>query len=359
MTDDGAAIDATLPDDAVRGMVAALTDGWRVTGIERSAHGTDFVASLDVETPGGARGVVLKATTADLVPAPVARAEPRLLELVGRETPIPVPAVHGYRDAHPEYPAPFYLMDHVDGANYEDDPTALGPAARERVVREAGRNLAALHELGPLEACGRVGVVDGQLAVMDPADHPSYGDYREAFLAHTGDALDALLDGGYFPERAEKPERFADLVPGVRAFLTEAVPALPEPAPPTYCHQDYRYGNLLVDPESGETRAVLDWANLGAADPAYNIASAESLLFDADEDGPERAATLRRALRDAYADARDGWTFDGDVRERLRVYRLGCRLHAMACLPLWYEDATTAERDERAAEHRAAVEAYL
>ena len=44
-----------------------------------------------------------------------ARSEPRLLELVGRETSVPVPDVYGYVDAHEKYPAPFYLMEYVEG----------------------------------------------------------------------------------------------------------------------------------------------------------------------------------------------------------------------------------------------------
>lgn len=49
---------------------------------------------------------------------------------------------------------------------------------------------------------------------------------------------------------------------------------------------------------------------------------------------------------------------DDPTREPMDVYRLACRLGAMACLPLWYQDASPEERTERAAEHRAVVEKY-
>ncbi|WP_246023018.1 phosphotransferase family protein [Halosimplex halophilum] len=342
-----------VSDEAVRGMVAAIRPEWAVESIERSPHGTDFVATLDVRTPEGPRSVVLKATTADLVDPPVARSEPRLFELVGRETTIPVPRVYGYCDAHEAFPAPFYLAEHVEGANLEDDPGRLGPAARERVVRAAGRNLAELHELGPLPAVGSVGVADGELTVLDTDDHPRAEDFRERLLEDYEGTLDALADGGYFPELADDPERFADLVPAVREHLRDAIPALPEPDPPTYNHWDYRYGNLLVDPGTGETKAVLDWANLSAAEPAYNLAKVEFHLLKPVRDDPERTAELREAFRSAYSEDRGDWSFDEATLERMAVYRLVDRLDAMACLPLWYEDATPAERDERAAEHRA------
>jgi aminoglycoside phosphotransferase (APT) family kinase protein len=330
-----------------------------VRSVERAEHGTDFVGLLSVETDGGRRRVVLKATTASLVDPAVARSEPRLLDLVGRETAVPVPAVLGYRDDHGTYPAPFTLLEYVDGENYEGRAGELAPAARERVVREAGTNLARLHALGALPAYGRVGVSDGDLTVLDTDDHPRWDDFREKLLADTEETLDALTEGGFFPDLADDPERFADLVPEARAFVREAVPALPEPDPPTYSHWDYRYGNLLVDPETGETRAVLDWANLSAADPAYNLAKVEARLLSPEDDGEERIADLREAFRSAYRRERPSWEFDGATRERMALYRLTDRLDAMACLPLWYEDATRETRDRVAAGHREFLARYL
>ncbi len=99
MTDEGSpATDGGVSDDAVRGMVRTIETGWVVESIERSDYGTDFVAALDVGNDEGARTVVLKATTADLVDPEIARSEPRLLDLVDRETSIPVPTVFGYRE---------------------------------------------------------------------------------------------------------------------------------------------------------------------------------------------------------------------------------------------------------------------
>lgn len=354
-------LDAEVPDADVRGMVESLKPQWEVESITRSPHGTDFVAILEVRTRDGGRDetrrVVLKATTAGLVPPEIARSEPRLLELVGRETDIPVPEVFGFRDDHDRYPAPYYLMKFVQGQNCENDAGRLSPAAQERIVREAGWNLAELHELGTLPADGMVGVQDGELTVLDTDEHARYDDTRDRVLAGCESTLDSLEDGGFFPELAADPARFADLVPDLRTIVRERIPNLPEPDPPTYCHTDYRYGNLLVDPETGATRAVLDWARLAASDPAYNLASAESLLLDERRDGPDRTESLRRIFRDAYAGARDGWTFDRSVRERIRGYRLDCQLSAMACLPLWYEDPE--ERNARERGHRGFFAEYL
>ncbi|WP_439027693.1 phosphotransferase family protein [Haloarchaeobius sp. DT45] len=349
----------TVTDSAVRGMVETLEPDWRIESIERSPHGTDFVAILDVRTPATDRRVVLKATTAEFVDPPIARSEPRLLHLVGQETTIPVPEVFGFCDDHEAYPTPFYMMEHVDGENFEGEPEGLSVDGRKRLIREAGRNLAELHELGPLPAAGKIGVQDGELTVLDTDEHPRYDDLRDMVLTECEETLDSLADGGFFPDLADDPSRFADLVPPLREYLREEISALSTPEDPTYCHWDYRLGNLLVDPETGETRAVLDWANLSAAEPAYNLAQTEFYLLSPEADGPERTAALRETFRTAYADARDGWSFDDPTCRRMEVYRLGCRLGAMACLPLWYQNVSPEARDERAAEHRAFVEQYL
>lgn len=350
---------AELSDATVREMVGELRAEWSVRSIARAEEGTDFVASLEVETPAGARTVVLKATTAGFVGPESARAEPRMLELVGRETRIPVPAVYGYCDDHPSLPAPFYLMEHVAGENYEGQAKELPQVVRERICADAGRNLATLHELGPLPAAGTVGVEDGTLAVLNSGEYTAYDDSREMVLEGSEDTLDALEEGGFFPGKADDRERFADLVDPLQEYLRETIPELSEPDPPTYHHRDYRYGNLLVDPDTGETRAVLDWAGTTSTEPAYALADTESLLFDpvAEDDG--LVGSLRAAFREAYADERERWSFDADVRERIECYHLVNRLDAMACLPLWYEDGTPAERDEQEQYHREFVEHYL
>ena len=101
-------VEACRPDWTVTGMVEACRPDRTVEAFERSGYGTDLVCVLTCGTPSGRREAVLKATTADLVPPEIARSEPRLLELVGRKTSVPVPDVYGYVDAHEEYPAPFY-----------------------------------------------------------------------------------------------------------------------------------------------------------------------------------------------------------------------------------------------------------
>ena len=252
----------SISDETIRDMVEVIEPEWSVDAIKRSVHGTDLVANLEVRTLEGALKVVMKATTADFVDPIVARSEPRFLELLGQETSIPVPTVYGYRDEHPDFPAPFFLMSYEEGTNFEHRFDELGPEARETVLREAGEYLADLHRLGPLPSYGKIGVQSGELTVLDTDEHSQYDDFRDKLLADVEGTLDSLTGGGFFPELADKPDRFADLVPPLREYLRETIPNLPEPEPPTYDYWDYRYGNLLLDSETGEAQAVLDWANL-------------------------------------------------------------------------------------------------
>lgn len=360
--------DTHISDRTLVDMVHHLEPEWTLVRRERIDEGANFAARLDVTTPTGNRRVVLKVSTSSHPLAGTrAQVEPRMLSLVGRETTIDVPTVFGVCDDHEVYPAPFFLMSYVEGESFDHAraPTLPKPT-RETVFREAGENLAELHMLGPLPAVGELAYRDGGVTILETDEAPRYDRFHDWLLDTYEETLDRIEeDGGYFPDLTEDPTRFTDLVPEVRRYLRETIPKLAPPEPPTYCHKDYRYGNVVVDPNTGRTRAVLDWGILMSAPPAFNIALTESKLLKPDLNDDSRATTgrageLRQTLWDAYAETRDDWTFDAETRERIRLYRLAYRLDAMACLPFWYRtDPTMDDRDVRAAEHRAFVEQYL
>lgn len=350
---------SSVTDDAVVAMVEQLQPDWTVEVIEVDEQGSDFIAHLTFSGSGAPDGAVLKATTAEWMQSTYARAEPRMLSLVAAETDIPVPTVYGYCDRHERLPAPFFLMSEVSGRDFNGQGQVMDPKVREAVIEDAGRYLASLHEIDTLSMIGRIGVEDGTLQVVHTEEHPSGQSFHPWLLDSYEETLDSLTSGGYFPDLADDPQRFADIIPDIRRYLREAIPDLPAPRSPVYCHQDYRYGNLLIDPVSGQTNAVIDWGLIMAAPPAFNLANAESLLLSPDTDPTARTAALRRRFRQAYAETREGWSFDAQTRDRMEVYRLCCRLDAMACLPLWYQDATPEQRDVRAEEHRQFIRQYV
>ena len=327
-------------------MVDAVEPGWSVEDVRPSEEGSESVFFLTVETPAGRREAVLKAAAAGIVPDSVARSEPRVLELLADETEIPVPAVVGFVDDHPELPSPFFLAERLPGRNGSGRFSDLSTDALERVFAAAGDYLGQLHAVESFDRFGRVGVADGELAVVE--DESSARDrWAEWLLADAQKTLDGL-EGG----------RFDDLVPELRRYVREAVLALDGPETASLVHWDYRLGNLLVDTDTGETTGVLDWADLLAGDPVYNLATVEDHNVNWQTRDVVLRERLRERFRDAY-DARRSGDLPDDFRQRKRVYHLCNRLNAMACLPDWYAGADEAVRDERAAEHRTFVREYV
>ncbi|GAB3670335.1 phosphotransferase family protein [Halopiger thermotolerans] len=327
-------------------MVAAVEPTWSVERVRPSDEGSAAVHFLTVDTPDGSRDVVVKAFTGGVVSPAVARAEPRLLERLAAETAIPVPEVVGYVDDHPTLPAPFFVAERLPGENGANRFDDLSTAALERVFAQAGRHLAELHSVRPsFERFGRVGVDGGELAVVD--DGLGGTDrWSDWLLADAEDTLSGL-----------EGSRFDDLVPALREYVRETVPEIDDPDAPALVHWDYRLGNLLLEPETGRTTAVLDWVDLVAGDPVYNLAT----VADHNINWQTQDVVRRRRLRNAFFTAYRAHGDDrpADFRERKRVYHLCHRLNAMACLPDWYANAAEAVRDERAAVHRAFVREYL
>ncbi len=330
----------------VRRMVDAVAPEWSVERVRPCEEGSTDVFFLTVGTPEGTREVVLKLPSGDAVSDAVARSEPRFLRLLASETGIPVPDVVGFVDDHPDLPTPFFVAERRPDESGAGRFRDLPPAALERVLAEAGRHLAELHEVRSIDRFGQVGVADGDLAVID-GEHGRHEQWTDWLLADAEDTLDGL-EGG----------RFDDLVPPVRDYLRETLPALDGPDAASFVHWDYRFGNLLLDAETGETTAVLDWADLVAGDPLYNLVAVE----DHNVNWQTRDVVLRRRLRDqfysAYRAHRSGER-PASFYERKRVYHLCHRLNAMACLPDWYADADESVTDERAGEHRTFVREYV
>jgi aminoglycoside phosphotransferase (APT) family kinase protein len=328
-------------------MIAAVEPEWSVERVRPSEDGSADVRFLTVGTPDGSREVVLKVFSGGVVSPTVARAEPRLLELLAAETDIPVPEVVGFVDDHADLPSPFFVAERLPGETGTNQFDALSTPALERVFAAAGRHLAELHAVRPsVDRFGRIGVDGGDLSVVDDE---SDGTERwcDWLLADVEGTLSGL-----------EGSRFDDLVPVLREYVREAVPEIDGPDAPALVHWDYRLGNLLLEPETGRTTAVLDWVDLVAGDPVYNLATVE----DHNINWQTQDVVRRRRLREQFLAAYDAHSSDSrpaDFHDRKRLYHLCHRLNAMACLPDWYANASEEIRTERAAVHRAFVREYL
>ncbi len=332
----------TVDDDVVRAIFDAEFPDWTLDSWREAAEGTDFVAILDCETPDGPTRVVLKVQ--DFLDPVSFRPEPRLMRLVAARTEIPVPEILAMDLDDGEFP-PYFVMNYVEGDQVAalDDVT---DAALERVAREAGDHLAQIHEMATWDAYGSLrheddvddydGRTPGGLAVMGPT-----GSWRDSLEAGANGQLDRFGD------------RFADLADALRDAAVEVLADVPDDPRTSLVNGDYRFGNLLVDADSGETRAVLDWGNQFTGDPAYDRVKTEDYLCGfARRDDPRRVL-VRDAIREGYRRRRP-LSLDEDRRD---AYLLHSRIPALAWFDLWYGDTANPERI--AAKHRAFVEPYL
>lgn len=332
--------------------VTAVDSDWTLREATYCEHGTDAVYFLTVETPEGDREVVLKAR--DFLPPERFRAEPHTLRVVGARTDIPVPEVYGVVTDHDRLPTPFFLMERLSGENLEGRDERLDADARRRVVETAGRNLAALHDAVAFDAAGTVDATPaGELHVPDGSD------WRTHLTESLTDAATLLEDGEY---EHNGDGRFSDLADPVRERVPDLVARVRDPPKLAFLHMDYRLGNLLVDPDTGETNAVLDWGNCLAGDPLLERIATENYLINWAVEEP-----LAADLRSLYHSSYEGYsksTHEGIKRQSwdedsVWVYRLATRLPALCNIDLWMDDASETAKDERAAEHRAFVEEYL
>ncbi len=334
--------DADLDAETVTEMVRVFLSEWTVLDVMQATDGTDAVFAVTAETANARRQCFLKASA--FVDAPAFRAEPRVLDLVGRRTDIPVPDVLGYVDDHDDLPAPFFLMERAPGEQISG-PELLSDAALERTARDAGRHLGELHAVESFDGFGGLRASHdadrdptvGDLVVADPAE-----DWPSSLRRPAEDAFERIAD-----------TRFSDMLGDLRAGLDTHLDAVPTDPDPSLLHADYRFGNLLVDPESGGVRTVLDWGNPSTGHGEYDLVATEQHLCERLPLDADRRRLVRDALEAGYDEANDLARDDGfeDVR---RAYRFVTQLWPLAWFDLWYDG-----NDDDATEQRELMQSLL
>ena len=326
------------PDPRAVDRLVREATGWHVDGAVRAETGTDAVLLLEVGGgPGTPDRAVLKYAT--FLDAERFRAEATLLRVVGRESDVPVPTVYAAGD---DDGTPYLLLEYRAGETREGGMESLPPAVRRAVAADAGRHLATIHGLRTFDAHGPFAPDgDGGLRVVDPRD-----DWPARF--------DAIVAA-----HAERfHDRFADLADRVDAAAAERPSALAG-ATPVLVHDDYRLGNLLIDPEDDRSPVgtVLDWGAAMAAPAGFDLAKTEDYLcHHAPLDAPSRER-VRTELESAYAARRGGLPERYD--ERREWYLLASRAAACAWFDLWYAGVDDDGRDRIAGRHRSALERLL
>jgi aminoglycoside phosphotransferase (APT) family kinase protein len=353
--------DEEFADATLQWMIREIRPEWNLREAAPADEGTDAVYFVTVETPDGRRECVLK--VCEFLDPKAFRPEPYLMALIDRRTSIPVPRVVGAVDDHDDLPAPFFLMDRLDGEVRENDARDLPAGAVERLARDAGRNLAEVHSLGDFEAFGPIRLPRHADRDADPdADRGGTGvavDGRTLTVGEAGvDSWRAHFERVADANFADLHDRFADLDAPLRAFVEDRLDALDREFAPVLGHDDYRLGNLLADPATGETKAVLDWGNAHTTEVQYNLVLTEQYFSGwAPRDDPLRER-VRAALREGYETTNE-LPRDPDFERRRELYLAVTRLFPMVWFSLWYGDGSEGEREERADSNRQAARELL
>ncbi len=162
--------------------------------------------------------------------------------------------------AFEEHPAglgvPYMVLRRVSGADIER--LTLPATASEAIYREVGRQLAVLHNATVNER------VASSLIPVDTGRH----DPRLLLPP-------IVRDGGLDGETAE----------WLRSWFDRLAPFVPDDPPVVLIHGDIAPRNLMVDPASGEFRAVIDWGDAALAEPAMDFAKLPLAMLPATLEG--------------------------------------------------------------------------
>ncbi|WP_157251387.1 non-ribosomal peptide synthetase [Nonomuraea typhae] len=229
------------------------------------------------------------------------RKEERVYSLLGRTGAV-APRVVLADDSKRALPQAYLVMTKIPGRPLSQVSASLDPAAIERIYRDMGRLLRAIHGV--------------ELTTFGPLD-----------------GLPELSNSRYLGgEFALKVTRFAEFGgdPDLHAALAARVEAgrhlLARCTTPVLLHHDFHERNVMVEERAGrwELTGVIDVENALAGDPLMDLARTD---YFAVRDDPVR----RRALLEGYG------TLPADSAERLAFYRL---YHA---LDQWHWLATIGE----------------
>ena len=160
--------------------------------------------------------------------------------------------------------APFYVVERVRGLILRRDPPPgfnFDATAAQTLSEAFVDTLVELHSLDP----AAVGLGD---------------------LGHPDGYVMRQVQG--WTQRYEKARTDAvDDVERVAKWLAEQPPVTAQSPDVTLLHNDYKYDNLVLDPENlGQVRAVLDWEMATRGDPLMDLGTALCYWVDVDDAAP-------------------------------------------------------------------------
>lgn len=280
-------------------MLQAVDSGWNLLEAKRNPRGFCSVYRVVVDDGGTSRELYLKASP-DENPWSVPT-EARLQAVLGTETSIPVPEILGVVDDAEDLPTPYYVMESLAGEEVEYERVAYFPDdVLQRLARETGRYLGELHSIPGLEHFGPIRHDDEPRTGSRPSDDPSalgVGEPREQWTDYLRDYTDAELD-------RHADSAFSGLTPALREWFDDQIAALDGPHRAVLGRNDHGLHNLLVDPDTGEITAMIDWGYTLAVPAAFDFEFAVYIYSGAYlaglPDVPDRRTFVRDAMLTGY-----------------------------------------------------------
>ena len=308
-----------LSDATVEEMVRVADPAWEVEDVTPAERGFCSVYRIEVTGEDAPSECYLKASPdGDAWNVP---AEARIQAVLSAHTQIPVPEVLCVVDDHDTLPTPYYLMRALPGEELAYERVCrLADDVLRRLARELGEHLGELHSIpavdrfghvgheGPELAGGRPGGDPAMLAVSGPrGSDSSDGDSSDGDShgsAPYEDWPSFLREYGARELDRHASSRFTELTPAIRRWFDAAIGDLDGPFEPVLGRNDHGLHNLLVDPETGEITAMLDWGYTLSVPAAFDVEFAVYLFGGAFlaglSDVPDRRSLVREELLLGY-----------------------------------------------------------
>lgn len=289
----------SIPDATLAAMIRAVEPGWELREAEPTQRGFCSVYRVAVVDGGSTRELYLKASP-DGQPWSLPT-EARLQTLLAETTAIPVADVCGVVDDHGTLPTPYYVMDARPGTDLAYEHVGrLGDDTLERLARETGESLADLHSVPAVDGFGHVRHDGPELTGERPSGDPAtltVGDPRKDWHTYLDEYADAELE-------RHADSRFSGLTRDLRQWIRTGIDELEEPFEPVLARNDHGLHNLLVDPDTGEITAILDWGYTLAVPPRFDFEFAVSLysgtFLAGLSDVEDRRSLVREAMVCGY-----------------------------------------------------------
>jgi aminoglycoside phosphotransferase (APT) family kinase protein len=260
-------MDEELTDATLQRMIQTIDSEWELREATPAESGFCSVYRVIVETPSATRTHFLKASSDGN--AQGISTDARILTVLQKHTSIPVPEVVGVVDDHSGVRSPFYLMDSMAGSDVPYEEVGwISDTVLRTVARQLGAYLGELHLIDAVESFGHVNSGRSQQLV---GGHPS-GTVQELDVVDGFESWQAYLSAWVERElERHATSQFATLTPRLESWCREQVENITDPFSPVLGRNDHGFHNLLIDPDTGEITAMLDWAYTLAVTPAFDF----------------------------------------------------------------------------------------